>query len=446
MRKLFLVFISIIFILIISISSSSKKCYAAGKIPSNFLIQKILVTKNNNGKYFLWLKFNNDIVKKLNPQYKLYNYGFQLKFPNTGFHFKSKFLKYNNHLISGIELIHGKKNKTDVTVYFKKGIKVNQKDIEESIYKDYYIIKINHNFADNIFKNIGKKTSSADKLTLLKSSFKKINKNGNKFNNKNASLKNKLNPLYNIKNNKKILNKQPAKMNFNFGFEIIKTIFSLLLVLGFIYAIYYLLTKFKGKISNIKKNQNSIRILSSVNIGFKKSLILASVNSQLFLIGVSPTNMQVIGHIKDNENNNNIEANSADALNDALNINDKNNASIYNNNNIDKSDDEKNISINNNISNDNGNNYKDEDIYKNNFGAKNNFNTFLKQHIGALSNDKSKNEDGSLPVGDNSDESSEYKIRNISEARIKNKADNVFFDIEKKIKGLMEHDYIRKNK
>ncbi len=442
MSKLFLIFISIILI----ISISSKKCYAAGKIPSNFLIQKILVTKNNNGKYFLWLKFNNDIVKKLNPQYKLYNYGFQLKFPNTGFHFKSKFLKYNNRLISGIELIHGKKNKTNVTIYFKKGIKVNQKDIEESIYKDYYIIKINHNFADNIFRNIGKKTSSADKLALLKNSFKKINKNGNNLDKKKAGLKNNLNPLSNIKNNKKILNKQPVKMNFNFGFEIIKTIFSLLLVLGFIYAIYYLLTKFKGKISNIKKNQNSIRILSSVNIGFKKSLILASVNNQLFLIGVSPASMQVIGHIKDNDNDNNINANNADALNDALNINDKNNTRIYNNN-IDKSDDEKNIAINNNISNDNGNNYKDEDIYKNNFGAKNNFNTFLKQHIGALSNDKSKNEDVlPPPAEDSSEESYEYKIRNISEARIKNKADNVFFDIEKKIKGLMEHDYIRKNK
>lgn len=442
MSKLFLIFISIILI----ISISSKKCYAAGKIPSNFLIQKILVTKNNNGKYFLWLKFNNDIVKKINPQYKLYNYGFQLKFPNTGFHFKSKFLKYNNHLISGIELIHGKKNKTNVTIYFKKGIKVNQKDIEESIYKDYYIIKINHNFADNIFKNIGKKTSSADKLALLKNSFKKINKNGNNLDNKKAGLKNKLNPLSNIKNNKKILNKQPVKMNFNFGFEIIKTIFSLLLVLGFIYAIYYLLTKFKGKISNIKKNQNSIRILSSVNIGFKKSLILASVNNQLFLIGVSPASMQVIGHIKDiDDDDNNINANNADALNDALNINDKNNARIYNNN-MDKSDDEKNIAINNNISNDNGNNYKDEDIYKNDFGAKNNFNTFLKQHIGALSNDKSKNEDGLPPADVSSEEPYEYKIRNISEARIKNKADNVFFDIEKKIKGLMEHDYKRKNK
>jgi hypothetical protein len=183
MRKLFLIFISIMLII-----SMSQKCYAAGKIPSNFLIQKILVTKNNNGKYFLWLKFNN-IVKKLNPQYKLYNYGFQLKFPDTGFHFKSKFLKYNNHLISGIELIHGKKNKTDVTVYFKKGIKVNQKDIEKSIYKDYYVIKINHSFADNIFKNIGKKPSSAGKLALLKSSFKKIDKNGNKLNNKKAGIK-----------------------------------------------------------------------------------------------------------------------------------------------------------------------------------------------------------------------------------------------------------------
>ncbi|MHB1664208.1 MAG: FliO/MopB family protein [bacterium] len=455
MRKLFLIFVFIlIFILTILMpyfisGKNAEKCYAEGKIPSNFLIQKILVTKNNNGKYFLWLKFNN-IVKKLNPQYKLYNYGFQLKFPNTGFHFKSKFLKYNNHLISGIELIHGKKNKTDVTVYFKKGIKINQKDVEKSIYKDYYVIKINHSFADNIFKNIGKKTSSAGKLALLKSSFKKIDKNGNKLNNKKAglkNLKNKLNPLSNIKNNKKILNKQPAKMNFNFGFEIIKTIFSLLLVLGFIYAIYYLLTKFKGKISNIKKNQNSIRILSSVNIGFKKSLILASVNNQLFLIGVSPTNMQVIGHIKDNENNNNnnIEANNADALNDASNINDKNNTRIYNN--IDKSDDEKDIAINNNSSsNDSSNNYKNEDIYKNDFGSKNNFNTFLKQHIGALSNDKGKNEDGPPPFGDNSEESSEYKIRNISEARIKNKADNVFFDIEKKIKGLMENNYIRKNK
>ncbi|MHB1680742.1 MAG: FliO/MopB family protein [bacterium] len=438
----------------------SKKCYAAGKIPSNFLIQKILVTKNNNGKYFIWLKFNN-IIKKLNPQYKLYNYGFQLKFPETKFHFKSKFLKYKNPLISGIELIHGKKNTTGVTVYFKKGIKINQKDIEESIYKNYYIIKINHSFAGGIFQNIGKKTSSAAKLAFLKNSFKKINKNSNKhnniLNNKKAGLKNsanKLNPLSNIKTNKKIIiNKKPVKMNFNFGFEVIKTIFSLLLVLGFIYAIYYLLTKFKGKISNIKKNQNNIRILSSVNIGFKKSLILASVNNQLFLIGVSPTNMQVIGHIKDNENNDNIVANNADN-NDMdmpntnnININnDKNNSRINNINSTDKSDDEDNIAINNSGGNNNSNSYKNEDIYKNIPGSRNNFNNFFKHHISALSNDKSKNEDELPPNENNSEEFSEYKIRNISEARIKNKADNVFFDIEKKIKGLMENNYIRKNK
>ena len=466
MRKHFLLFISIMFILIISMP---KKCYAAGEIPSNFLIQKILVTKNNNGKYFIWIKFNN-IIKKLNPQYKLYNCGFQLKFPETKFYFKSKFLKYKNPLISGIELIHGKKNTTGVIVYFKKGIKINQKDIEKSIYKNYYIIKINHSFAGSIFKNIGKKTSSAGKLALLKSSFKKTNKNGNKHNNglnnnKKTGLKNltnKLNPLSNIKTNKKILNRKPVKMNFNFGFEIIKTIFSLLLVLGFIYAIYYLLTKFKGKISNIKKNRNNIRILSSVNIGFKKSLILASVNNQLYLIGVSPASMQVIGHIKDNENNDNTDADNADnndmimPSTNNININnDKKNGRINNINNTDKSDDDEDAAaVNNSSGNNNSNNYKNEDIYKNIPGSRNNFNNFFKQHISTLSNDKSKNEEVSvaqkkdeLPLSENNaEEFLEYKIRNISEARIKNKADNVFFDIEKKIKGLMENNYTRKNK
>ena len=515
-------------------------CYAAGKIPSNFLLQKILVTKNNNGKYLIWLKFNN-AAKQLNPGYKLYNYGFKLKFSYAGFHFKSKFLKYsNNPLISGIELIHGAKRSADVMVYFKKGIKINKKRLESSFYGDYYIIKINRSFAGNIFQNVGKKIPQLSKLALLKSSFKNVKKplkdKTAPFNKKaerhaktaqasQTGQTGKINKTNKIAQT--MLNKQPAAMNFNFGFEIIKTIFSLLLVLGFIYAIYYLLTKFKGKISNIKKNKNNIRIISSVNIGFKKSLILASVNNQLFLIGVSPTNMQVIGHIRDDENNIGSENNAgendaASPLKDMMTgiINHK---SVNYSKNASKSSD-----LGNNDNDDDDNDGNDDNVAlavgKDNAGrflnkkaapaSRNSFSSFLKQHISALSKDKSKNKDsdasqsepeldrqshqpafenrtsgkkstapspysysgflnnnnnntnnnnngsdrngGGINLNNNEndnynndndnynndndkgEESSEYKIRNISEARIKNKADNVFFDIENKIKGLME--------
>lgn len=539
----------------------TETCYASEKIPLNFLLQKILVTKNNNGKYLVWLKFNN-AAKQLEPNYKLYNYGFKLKFPDSGFHFKSKFLKYSdNPLLSGIELIRGTKHSTDVMIYFKKGIKINKKRLESSFYGNYYIIKINRSFAGNIFQNVGKKTPQLSKLALLKNSFKNVKKplkvqtapnqttlnQTAQFNKKakryektakaaqatqtgQAEQNNKTDKI-----NKTMLNKQPAAMNFNFGFEIIKTIFSLLLVLGFIYAIYYLLTKFKGKISNIKKNKNNIRIISSVNIGFKKSLILASVNNQLFLIGVSPTNMQVIGHIRDDENNI-VGGNDAGAENDALapnmdnfmagvnhksfNYSKNHGKSSYAGNNSNGND------VYDNNDNDDNNNEGNDDkrniaISKDNAGkflnkkaapaSRNSFSSFLKQHISALSKDKSKNKDsdadppqfepeldhhqpafenitpdkksGTPPSysysgfsdnnnknnnnngnrsggsgntnnnGKNSDnysdnenyndnykgeESSEYKIRNISEARMKNKADNVFFDIENKIKGLME--------
>jgi flagellar biosynthetic protein FliO len=496
----------------------TEMCYAAGKIPSDLLLQKILVTKDNNGKYLIWLKFNNT-AKQLNPTCKLYNYGFKLKFPNTGFHFKSKFLKYsNNPLISGIELIRSTKRSADVMVYFKKGIKIDKKRLESSSYKNYYIIKFNRSFAANIFQNIGKKTSRLSKLALLKNSFKNVkkplkNKSAlNKaalFNNKTEqdSKTNQISQAEQIgqakktnnKIDKTVLNKQPAAMNFNFGLEIIKTIFSLLLVLGFIYAIYYLLTKFKGKISNIKKNKNNIRIISSVNIGFKKSLILASVNNQLFLIGVSPTNMQVIGHIKEDENNTGFR-NDAEDNNDAPNIDMMagiNHKSVNYSKNTGKSSG---VSNTNNNNNNNNNDDKDIAIGKGNAGkflnnkapaSINNFSSFLKQHISALSKDKNKNKEPDLSHFEaelereaivknimpkknaasysgysgfsnnnnknninNSDnngcnyenenynqrveESLDYKIRNISEARIKNKADNVFFDIENKIKGLME--------
>ncbi|RZD16210.1 MAG: hypothetical protein EVJ46_08475 [Candidatus Acididesulfobacter guangdongensis] len=503
-------------------------CYASGKFPPNSLLQKILVTKNNNGKYLIWLKFNN-AAKQLNPNYKLYDYGFKLKFPDSGFHFKSKFLKYSdNPLISGIELIRGAKHSADVMVYFKKGIKINKKRLESSFYGNYYIIKINRSFAGNIFQNVGKKTPQLSKLALLKNSFKNIKKplEDKPALNKTAPFNKKAERYAKVgqaektnktdKIDKTMLNKQPAAMNFNFGFEIIKTIFSLLLVLGFIYAIYYLLTKFKGKMSNIKKNKNNIRIISSVNIGFKKSLILASVNNQLFLIGVSPTNMQVIGHISDDENNIGSSENDAGE-----------NAPAAPNNNIDmmkgiinrksvnysKNAGSQSSDLSNNDSdNDNDNNGGDEDnrdiavnVSKDNAGkflnkkaapaSRNSFSSFLKQHISALSKDKSQNKDlnvsqfepkldrqatfenrtpdkksgapSSYSYSNNSnnnvrgsnnnannnenendnyndndndkgEESSEYKIRNISEARIKNKADNVFFDIENKIKGLME--------
>ena len=546
-------------------------CYASGNVSPNSLLQRILVTKNNNGKYLIWLKFNN-AAKRLNPNYKLYNYGFKLKFPYTGFHFKSKFLKYsNNPLISGIELMRGAKHSADVMVYFKKGIKINQKRLESSFYENYYIIKINRSFAGNIFQNIGKKAPQLSKLALLKNSFKNIKKplkaktalNKTALNkiapfNKNAERHDKAAPTAQTaqpertnKTNiigKTMLNKQPAAMNFNFGFEIIKTILSLLFVLGFIYAIYYLLTKFKGKISNTKKNKNNIRIISSVNIGFKKSLILASVNNQLFLIGVSPTNMQVIGHIKDDENNIGSENDTSEdsiaapiknmmtgminnkSVNYSRNFGSssglRNNDNNYNDNNDDNDD--------NNDNNDNGDidDIQDIAVSKGNAGkflnkkdtpaSRNSFSSFLKQHISALSKDKNKNKDnknseasqftpelnrreafenrtpnkksgapstysysgflnnnnknnrnnvndninanggydgydgygGNVGNNKNDDysfnyndsnndkdkakESSEYKIRNISEARSKNKADNVFFDIENKIKGLME--------
>ena len=33
-----------------------------------------------------------------------------------------------------------------------------------------------------------------------------------------------------------------------------------------------------------------------------------------------------------------------------------------------------------------------------------------------------------------------FKVKNINEAKFKSKADNVFFDIEERLKGLMESD------
>ena len=209
--------------------------------------------------------------------------------------------------------------------------------------------------------------------------------------------------------------------NLNVGFEVIKTVVYLALVLGLIYAIYFLLLKFKGRVA-IKKNVNNLKIVSSLNLGNKKSVFLIEVGSELFLVGVSPSNIQVIGHIKD--------LNSDSISNEIIQTDIKDNKTGA-------------PFMDSRLRGNDGGNIDDNiktsfrtDGFSNK--SSDNFAKVLKNQVDSK---ESLNLNPNIKFdADKLDGQGNYKIKNISEARFKNKADNVFFDIEEKLKGLIENN------
>lgn len=361
-----------LFITIIIFTALAKFSYAANN-NKNLYLKNILVSKSA-GSRLIWFKFNGK-SNNLIPKYILNNYSLELTFKNTYPVMGSKFMKFKNKLFRGIEIVPLKNLSLNAIIFFNKGIKIDKKDIKGSYYKNYFIIKISHKFSSGLFKNIGKKPA------LITSSRKRLNTNNTP---KNTPFS--LNP--NSKNSG----------NLNVGFEIVKTVVYLALVLGLIYVIYFLLLKFKGRVTE-KKNLNNLKIISSLNLGNKKSILLIEVNKELFLVGVSNSNIQVIGHIKDL--------------------------------NLDSTSNE----ITQTHIEDNKTPFHTDGLSNESYG---NFAKVLKNQVDSK---ESLNLNPNIKFGSNkADRSDNYKIKNISEARFKNKADNVFFDIEEKLKGLIEND------
>ncbi len=377
-----------LFIAIIIFTSLVKFSYAANN-NKNLYLKNISVSKNA-GSRLIWFKFNGK-PDNIIPKYILNNYSLELTFKNTSSVMGSKFMKFKNKLFRGIELVPLKNLNLNAIIFFNKGIKIDKKDIKWSYYKNYFIIKISHKFSSGLFKNIGVKPVS------VVSSRKPLN-----INTSNNNIPNNNIP----KNTPFSLNPGSKNSgNLNVGFEIVKTVVYLALVLGLIYIIYFLLLKFKGRVAE-KKNLNNLKIISSLNLGNKKSILLIEVNKELFLVGVSHSNIQVIGHIKDlNRDNIDSSLSGNDKVN-KVNVDDNSKTSFHTDG----------------LSNESYGNFAN--VLKNQVDSKESLN--LNPNIKFDYN--------------KSDRSDNYKIKNISEARFKNKADNVFFDIEEKLKGLIEND------
>ncbi|MCL4496742.1 MAG: flagellar biosynthetic protein FliO [Deltaproteobacteria bacterium] len=391
-----------LFIAIIVFAALAGVSYAANNNSNKNLYLKNISVSKSAGSYFIWFKFNGKGGNFI-PKYVLNNYSLELTFQNTYPAVGSKFIKFKNRLFRGIELIPLKNLNLNAIIYFNKGILIDKKDIKGSSYKDYFVIKISHKFASSLFKNIGKKPVSPALLTKS--------------------------PAVNINN----INNAPKNMpfslnagsknggNLNVGFEVIKTVVYLALVLGLIYAIYFLLLKFKGRVA-VKKNVNNLKIVSSLNLGNKKSVFLIEVGSELFLVGVSPSNIQVIGHIKD--------LNSDSISNEIIQTDIKDNKTgapfmdsrLRGNDGGNIDDNSKTSFRTDGLSNKSSDNFAK--VLKNQVDSKESLNL----------NPNIKFDPGKLDMEGN------YKIKNISEARFKNKADNVFFDIEEKLKGLIENN------
>ncbi len=384
-----------LFIAIIVFAALAGVSYAANNNSNKNLYLKNISVSKSAGSYFIWFKFNGKEGNFI-PKYVLNNYSLELTFQNTYHTIGSKFIKFKNRLFRGIELIPLKNLSLNAIIYFNKGILIDKKDIKGSSYKDYFVIKISHKFASSLFKNIGKKPVSP--ALLIKPPAVNINNINNAPKNMpfslNAGSKN--------------------SGNLNVGFEVIKSVVYLALVLGLIYAIYFLLLKFKGRVA-VKKNVNNLKIVSSLNLGNKKSVFLIEVGSELFLVGVSPSNIQVIGHIKDLNHNS--------AFNDALQAHPEGGKAGPHANS--------------------GEGGRDMTaVYQGGLSSQpqssDNFAKVLKNQVDSKEslnlNPNIKFDPGKLDMEGN------YKIKNISEARFKNKADNVFFDIEEKLKGLIENN------
>lgn len=384
-------------------------CFGAIAIKNKSLsLKKIYVSKNKDS-YLIWFKFNQKpkgIIKKLG----LNGYSLELTFKNARSGISSKFIKFrNSRLFKAVEIMPVNNSGINAVVYFHKNIKINKKDTYASFYKNYFVVKINHvfsDFSDYLFKNIGKKSSVSASALRIKS-------------------KTALKPAAKTAgNNVSFLSKQAPKLNMSF--EIIKTAVYLSLIIGLIYAVYFLMNRFKNRIS-VKEKLNNLKIVSSINLGNKKSILLIEVNKEFFLVGVSQANIQVIGHLKGNvgDAENALSKFSTDAGKDT-DINGDAPSDTY-------------------AESEAGHTPSPSPAIK----SYSRFADALRDQVGNYGDINEHEPTRKIRTDQSHDtnisaQPENFKVKNIKEAKFKSKADNVFFDIEERLKGLMENNGINK--
>ncbi len=426
-KSLFYTFCFISAVLIFLVAACNK-AYAE----SGLTLKGISVSESKkNNSYFIWFRFNGKPQNVLkNMIYK--KYGIEAFFNNTvSYTFKrqTKFIKFKgSRLFKAAEIIPAGNSGLDAVVYFNKNIKIARKDVFASFYRNYLVIKIVHEFPAGIFKNVGKKNAvlanktAADKTTKANKSSAASNdgafSNAEHLNLKNSSLKN------------------PAGLNM--GFEAVKTAVYLALIIGMIYGIYFFMNKFKNKVST-KEKINSLKIISSINLGNKKSILLIEVNKEFFLVGVSHSNIQMIGRLQGVPNLQNSEISDYAVQQGKTAVKEIKESKEIKGKSVKQFNPEAYAAydetpVYGNMGSDDTGNAINAPFASPSPAVKTygRFADVMREKVGGRS------EHPENTAVDAFDKSS--KVKNINEAKFKNKADNIFFDIEERLKGLMESD------
>ena len=428
MNKIKSLFYTFCFIsaVLIFLTAAFNKAYAE----SGLTLKGISVSESKkNNSYFIWFRFNGKPQNVLkNMIYK--KYGIEAVFNNTvsyGSARQSKFVNFKgSRLFKAAEIIPAGNSGLDAVVYFNKSIKIARKNVFASFYRNYLVIKIVGGFSADIFKNVGKKNTVLVNNAADKTS--KVNKTKSKNNLKPSAASN-AGAFSNAKhlNLKNASLKKPAGLNM--GLEAVKTAVYLALIIAMIYGIYFFMNKFKNRVST-KEKINSLKIISSINLGNKKSILLIEVNREFFLVGVSPSNIQMIGRLQGTAGQQNSEISDYTEQQGKTSV--------------------KEIKESKEIKGKSGKQFNPEayaaydetPVYGNAAGpfaspspavkTYGRFADVMREKVGGRS------EFPENTAADALDKSG--KVKNINEAKFKNKADNIFFDIEERLKGLMESD------
>ncbi len=428
MNKIKSLFYTFCFIsaVLIFLAAAFNKAYAE----SGLTLKGISVSESKkNNSYFIWFRFNGKPQNVLkNMIYK--KYGIEAVFNNTVSYEsarQSKFVNFKgSRLFKAAEIIPAGNSGLDAVVYFNKSIKIARKNVFASFYRNYLVIKIVGGFPADIFKNVGKKNTVLVNNAADKTS--KVNKTKSKNNLKPSAASN-AGAFSNAKhlNLKNASLKKPAGLNM--GLEAVKTAVYLALIIAMIYGIYFFMNKFKNRVST-KEKINSLKIISSINLGNKKSILLIEVNREFFLVGVSPSNIQMIGRLQGTAGQQNSEISDYTEQQGKTSV--------------------KEIKESKEIKGKSGKQFNPEayaaydetPVYGNAAGpfaspspavkTYGRFADVMREKVGGRS------EFPENTAADALDKSG--KVKNINEAKFKNKADNIFFDIEERLKGLMESD------
>jgi flagellar protein FliO/FliZ len=429
-KSFFYIFCLISAVLVFFYAAACNKAYAE----NGLTLKGISVSESKkNNSYFIWFRFNRKPKNVLkNMIYK--KYGIEAVFNNTDSYMsvhQSKFVSFKgSRLFKAAEIIPAGNSGLDAVVYFNKNIKIARKNVLASFYRNYLVIKIVHRFPADIFKNVGKKHAVLVNKAAEDQAGKVYNvKSKNPPNTPKPSAASNAGAFSNAKhlNLKNASLKKPAGLNM--GFEAVKTAVYLALIIAMIYGIYFFMNKFKNRVST-KEKINSLKIISSINLGNKKSILLIEVNKEFFLVGVSPSNIQVIGRLQGAAGQQNAEISDYAVQQGKIAVKEiKESKEIKG-----KSDKQFNSEA--------YAAYDETPVYGNTAGpfvspspavkTYGRFADVMREKVGGRS------EHSENIAGDAFDKSS--KVKNINEAKFKNKADNIFFDIEERLKGLMESD------